>query len=608
MNVRDALAASLAGRALTREQARETFAAALDESVDPITLGGLLCSLAQRGETVDEITGAAEALRAAAVPFEGAGDAIDTCGTGGDGLDMFNVSTAAAIVACAAGARVVKHGNRSVSSKCGSADLLEAAGVPLELEPSAAREVLDEVGITFLFAPKYHPAMRFAAPVRRALGVRTIFNLLGPLCNPARVRRQLLGVADSRRAAQFAAVLEGLGHERGFVVHGAGGADELTLAGTNSLTPIGRTPHVAFDASELGLRRAHNDALAGGDATRNLAILHGIPRRRGRAARRRGRSQCRSRARRGRGRGRGDGRRRSGARGARFGCRAAQARAVGTRRWSAGGRGRVSTGTRLDPILVDVRRRAAERRVHQSLEALRASAAPDPTRRARFVDALRGAQLGIIAECKRRSPSVGELSSETDLAARARAYATGGASALSILTEADHFHGSPDDLERVASTGLPRLRKDFVLDEGMVLESLAMGADAVLLLAVCLDDAELAHLRAVAGEVGLAVLLEVHDERELERGLAVRPDCLGVNARDLTTFEVDLATVERLLPVIPREFVRVAESGLRELTDVQRVQAAGADAVLVGEALMRAADPAATLREWRSALGEVPRG
>lgn len=262
----------------------------------------------------------------------------------------------------------------------------------------------------------------------------------------------------------------------------------------------------------------------------------------------------------------------------------------------------MTTGTRLDPILVSVRERAAVRRRERSVADLRAELEPDPARRERFVSALSGEGLRFIAECKRRSPSAGALSGETDLLQRADAYARGGADALSVLTEHDHFGGSLDDLGRVAASGLPRLRKDFVLDEGMLLESVHAGADAVLLLVVCLSAGQLGELRALAAECGLAVLVEVHHARELERAVAVEPDCLGVNARDLTTFEVDLGTVVARLPQVPERFVRVAESGLREIGDLRRVRAAGADAVLVGEALMRSADPGALLRDWKEGL------
>ena len=263
------------GETLARDEARAGFAGALVEELDPALLAGLLSALAARGETPDEIAGAADALRDAMVPFEhDHPDAIDTCGTGGDGLGTFNLSTAAAIVAAAAGARVVKHGNRAASSSCGSADLLAAAGLPLDLTPEASRTLLDEVGITFLFAPAYHPALRFAAPIRRALGIRTVFNLVGPLANPGRVRRQLIGVPDGARVEAIGHVLGALGAERAYVVHGAGGADELTLAGPNRVLCVGDAPREAFDGQELGFDTVPVEALQGGDSERNLHLLN----------------------------------------------------------------------------------------------------------------------------------------------------------------------------------------------------------------------------------------------------------------------------------------------------------------------------------------------
>ena len=249
----------------------------LAEGSEPVQLGALLFALAVRGETAAEIAGAADALRASMIVFEhDHPGAIDTCGTGGDGSRSFNLSTAAAIVAAAAGARVIKHGNRSQSSRSGSADLLEAAGIPLDLSPARSRRVLDLVGITFLFAPAYHPSLRHAAPVRRSLGVRTLFNYLGPLANPGRVRRQLIGVPEARRVDEIAAALAELGHERALVVHGACGADELTLAGENHVRSVGSMPALRFDARDHGLATVPTAELAGGDAHDNLAILRAV--------------------------------------------------------------------------------------------------------------------------------------------------------------------------------------------------------------------------------------------------------------------------------------------------------------------------------------------
>ena len=275
--VQGALRAVLAEQELERGAMRGLVGQVLEGRADPVAFGGLLVALAARGESRDELLGAAEAMRAAMTSFEhDCPDAIDTCGTGGSGLDSFNVSTASAIVAAAAGARVIKHGNRSASSRCGSADLLEALGIPLELSPRAARTVLEEVGVTFLFAPRYHAAMRHAGPIRKSLGVRTIFNLLGPLCNPGGVRRQLVGVFDPRRVSDLAAVLEELGCERALVVHGAGGADELTLAGQNVVATVGELPATGYDPADHNLALQPIAAACGGDLAQNLALCEGL--------------------------------------------------------------------------------------------------------------------------------------------------------------------------------------------------------------------------------------------------------------------------------------------------------------------------------------------
>lgn len=276
MRLDNALALVQRGEPLTRAQAAAAFGAVLTPG-DPTRdaqLAGLLAVLATRGETADEIAGCADALRAAALPFEhDAPSAIDTCGTGGDGKGTFNLSTASALVAAGAGARVVKHGNRAVSSRSGSADLLESAGASIDVSPRVARAALEASGFTFLFAPRYHPALRHAAPVREALGIRTIFNLVGPLVNPGRVRRQLLGVAEPRLVELFAASLRGLGLERGAVVHGAGGIDELALEPGNRLRGVGSLTTVDPEAETLGLARAPLEALRGGTPTENLRTL-----------------------------------------------------------------------------------------------------------------------------------------------------------------------------------------------------------------------------------------------------------------------------------------------------------------------------------------------
>jgi len=267
--------------------------------------------------------------------------------------------------------------------------------------------------------------------------------------------------------------------------------------------------------------------------------------------------------------------------------------------------------TRLGPILTAVSERAAARRAAGNLERLLDLPEANRGDGDKFRAALSQPHLAIIAEHKRAAPSAGQLAAcdatalEHDVERRCTAYAEGGAAALSVLTEEDHFQGKLEDLHRAAVAGLPRLRKDFLLDEWMVRESAAAGADAILLLAVCLEGSALNDLCSLAQELGLAVLCEVHDDEELERGIASVPDCIGVNARDLRSFEIDLNTTLRLLPQVPEQFVRVAESGIHEYEHLTAVQDAGANAALIGTALMRDAD---RLARWTSRLQEESRG
>ena len=286
--------------------------------------------------------------------------------------------------------------------------------------------------------------------------------------------------------------------------------------------------------------------------------------------------------------------------------------------------------TRLGPILSAVQARAEKRCAEGNLERLLAQQespqaqreavhaqqdspqagehhAPNSSGREFFCGNLQQKNLAIIAEHKRVAPSAGQLAASgaqadaQDVEKRCAAYAQGGAAALSILTEEDFFAGSLDDLRRAQDCGLPRLRKDFLLNEWMVRESAAAGADAILLLAVCLEGSALAEMTALAHELDLAVLCEIHDQEELEFAVAAKPDCIGVNARDLRTFEIDLNRTLQLLPEVPSGFLRVAESGLHEFDHLQAVAAAGADAALIGTAFMR--DPQC-LAQWTTRFSE----
>ena len=262
------------GAALSEAESEAAFSAIMDGQATPAQIAALLTALHVRGETRAELTGAVRAMRARMVAVAAPAGAIDVCGTGGDGLGTLNVSTAVAFVVAACGVKVAKHGNRALSSKAGAADVLEALGLRIDTAVQALQASLAEVGLAFLFAPAHHPALRHAAGVRAELGFRTIFNLLGPLCSPAGVRRQLTGVYDPAWAAPMAEVLGALGSERAWVVHGCG-LDELTLAGETSVAEWrdGSLRQFVVTPEDAGLARAPVSAIRGGDAAGNAAAL-----------------------------------------------------------------------------------------------------------------------------------------------------------------------------------------------------------------------------------------------------------------------------------------------------------------------------------------------
>ena len=266
------------GDDLSEGEAETVFAQVVAGTVDDARLSGLLVALKAKGEAASEMIGAVRALRAAATPFpRPEGLFADTCGTGGDGAGTINISTAVAFAAAACGLPVVKHGNRSITSRCGSADVLEKLGAKLDLQPEQSRAVLDASGVCFLFAPHYHPGMRHAAAARKALGVRTIFNMLGPCLNPAVPPVQIVGVAEPRLIAKIGEVLASLGCERALIVHGDG-LDEVALhAETEAMRLVdGSLDWVTLTPEEAGLSRAPIEHLAGGDADENARRLQAL--------------------------------------------------------------------------------------------------------------------------------------------------------------------------------------------------------------------------------------------------------------------------------------------------------------------------------------------
>ena len=278
--IQEAITKLLDGKELARAEARAVMDEIMLGEATPAQIGGFLVALRAKGETPDEIAGCAEAMRMhvlAVTPKRD--DLVDTAGTGGDGAHTINISTAAALVAAAAGAAVAKHGNRAVSSACGSADVLEALGFSLEQEPERISRSIDELGFGFLFAPAHHPAMRHAAPVRIELATRTVFNILGPLTNPAGARAQVVGVYSPALVRTIAEVLARLGAKRAFVVHGAGGIDELSPVGANLVAEVadGTVRERELDPEdELGLPRCGVEELRGGSPAENAQAIRDV--------------------------------------------------------------------------------------------------------------------------------------------------------------------------------------------------------------------------------------------------------------------------------------------------------------------------------------------
>lgn len=267
-----------AGDDLSRDESRAAMAAIMAGEATAAQAAALIVSLRIKGETVDEMTGLVEAMRASAVPVEIDMPVVDVVGTGGDRSGTFNISTTAAFIAAGAGAKVAKHGNRSASSRCGSADVLEALGVVIDLGPEETATMVAETGFGFMFAPRYHPAMRHVAPVRRELGIPTVFNFLGPLANPAGATRQAVGVADPAMAERMIRVLASLGSEYAFVYYGEDGLDEVTTTGPTFIFRLrdGEITHAEFTPEDFGVPRARPEDLLGGDAATNAAILREV--------------------------------------------------------------------------------------------------------------------------------------------------------------------------------------------------------------------------------------------------------------------------------------------------------------------------------------------
>jgi len=276
--IKEAIQTLVGGRSLTMDEASNVMEEIMEGNATPAQFGAFVTALRCKGETVEEIAGLARTMRAKALRVTINEPVVDTCGTGGDGLGTFNISTAAAFVVAACGLKVAKHGNRAMSSRCGSADVLEALGVKIDLNPEQVQKCLEKVGIGFMLAPVFHPAMKYAAAPRKEVGIRTVFNILGPLTNPAGAKAQVLGVPEKGLTEKMAIVLKILGCQHALVVHGEDGLDEITITGKTFISEMnkGSIRNYEVTPEEIGLSRAKADSLKGGSAKDNADLLRAI--------------------------------------------------------------------------------------------------------------------------------------------------------------------------------------------------------------------------------------------------------------------------------------------------------------------------------------------
>ncbi len=640
----DALSKLVEGLDLDRDQAAELMRGMMSGAATQSQIGAFLAAMRVKGFSVDELVGFVEAMRGSCTRLVAPAGAIDMCGTGGDRSGSFNISTASSFVVAACGVPVAKHGNRSVSSRSGSADVLEALHIPIDLGPEEVGRCIADTGIGFLFAPSYHCSMGNVASARREVGFRSVFNVLGPLTNPAAVKRQVIGVYDISIAPMLAACMRLLGSEHVMFVNGMG-MDEITIAGETEVVELkeGKTSYRTIRPEDMGLETADPSSLRGDGPEENARTMLSVLR---------------------------------GERSTRTDVVLANAAAglyvSGTVHSLAEGvdvaREAVSSGDALSKLKEHSRRAMeleglkqssmvveglAGRRVHPRTLKERAAdltdnmlvrlkgegkghlignvdpallAAPnvlsvlvlgrllsdgdDVARRAprggRLSDAI-GSEEGVslIAEYKPSSPSVSPpfVSPPLSLVESYNDSAAG----VSVLAESRHFNGGALLFsEARAMVGIPMLYKDFLVTEGQLRNAAACGANAALLIAKALRTEQLAAMAGSCISLGMEPLVEVHDAEDMvkleESGALTEVEMIGVNCRDLRTLATRPELFAEMRPLLPRDVVAIAESGL--VTDELRC-VKGYDAALVGSRFMESDDPGGELRRTVSMLRGV---
>ena len=599
MNINEAIEKISSGDSLKKEEIKKVFLSIMNNECNDAEIISFLMTLKTKGESVEEITGAAEVLREMCHKLNLPSDKlVDTCGTGGDGQNTFNVSTASAIVASAAGVKIAKHGNKSISSKSGSADLLEHAGINIDLNEEQSKKCFEEHGITFMFAPKYHKAMKNVAKVRQSIKTRTIFNVLGPLSNPANAKFQILGVYDKKLVTPIAKVAKELGVKKALIVHSEEGLDEISCEKNTYVAEIdnGEIKEYKINPKDFGLEPCSLESLKVKNVEESYKIFIEMLENKNKEA---VNMICLN----------------AGTAIYVSGIKKSLEESIlfakeiiesgeGLKKYNAIKKSmpeRIQTPKILEEILENKAKEVSERKVKIPLEDLVEIDYMKSLRR-KFKQALllkiEQNKAAVIAEIKRASPSLGDINMNIIPAKVASDFEEMGAACLSVLTDAKYFKGSGAILE-MAKKGcnLPILRKDFIIDEYQIDESIVMGADCILLIAAALDKKIMEKLYKEAKQRNLDVIVEVHDHNELEAALEINCDIIGINNRNLHTFEVDLNTTIDLIKYINNDQLIIAESGIHSSNDVKIMNDCGINAFLVGESLMTAKDPKNKFKE-----------
>lgn len=530
-------------------------AKALLNDVDPVLAGSFLSLLHAKGEVADELLGFHQALTESGRSLNLDYPFIDIVGTGGDKAGTLNISTGGSLLTAACGVPVIKHGNRAVSSQCGSADVLAELGFNLNLTDDEIAASVAERNFAFCFAPNFYPILRKLNEVRKKLATPTIFNLMGPLLNPAGREHIILGVYKSEYVAVIAEALFRLGTSKSLVFHG-NGLDELSCLDTLQAKLVTRDSisDITLDLRELNLSQAELSDLAGGDRMYNAQILIRT------------------------------------LNGQTTGISDSLALNAGAALFVYGKVASLKDGVAM------AKARLAEGNIIplNKLQQIVARKYQVPAKRKSMRASLLSKEFAVISEIKRASPSAGHIAEIGDPLERAKLYVELGAAAISVLTDAG-FNGSMADLRRVTDglkdSPIPVLCKDFMLTPPQIAEAAANGADVILLIVHVLKEKTL-EMAKLAHAFGLEVLVEVHNPNELEIALQANADVIGVNQRDLNDFTMYPDQFAELIKLIPAGVVKVAESGLKTREQALAAIALGYDGVLVGEALSRLANPA----------------